>query len=73
MIVYEKKEINGTTYDYAYSDNNCMIERDGALYSEAVDPIGSNRVYIETNKPIEGIDQDISDEKVLTIVSENEG
>ena len=73
MIVYEKKEINGIAYDYAYSDNNCMIERDGVLYSEAVDPIGSNRVYIETNKPIEGIDQDISDEKVLTIVSENEG
>ena len=53
MIVQETKEINGVMYDYAYSDSGFMIERDGARYSEAVDPLGSGRVYTETDEPIE--------------------
>lgn len=52
-VIYTKKTINGITYDYAYSDSGMMIERDGAQYSEAVDPLGSNRFYIETDIPIE--------------------
>lgn len=35
-----------------YSDAGMMIEREGVLYSEAVDPADENRVYTETEKPI---------------------
>ena len=30
-----------------------MIERDGALYCDAIDPESENRVYSETDIPIE--------------------
>ena len=53
MIVQTIKEINGVMYDYAYSDSGYMIERDGVLYSEAVDPLDSGRVYTETDEPID--------------------
>ena len=53
MIIQTKKEINGVVYDYTCSDSGFMIERDGVHYSEAIDPIDSNRVYTETNEPIE--------------------
>ena len=53
MIIQTTKEINGVVYDYTYSDSGFMIEQDGVRYSEAVDPIDSNRVYTETNEPIE--------------------
>ena len=50
MIIQTKKEINGIVYDYAYSDSGFMIERDGVRYSEAADPLGSGRVYTETEE-----------------------
>ncbi len=55
MIVTEDY---GTRYDgvkliRTYSNANYYIERDGVLYSEAIDPIGQNRLYTETNKVIE--------------------
>ena len=53
MIIQTTKEINGVVYDYAYSDSGYMIERDGARYSEAVDPLESGRVYTETDEPID--------------------
>ena len=53
MIVKTVKQINGIEYDYTYSDKGMLIERDGNKYSEAIDPINSNRVYIETNDPNE--------------------
>ena len=53
MIVQTTKEINGIMYDYAYSDSGFMIERDGARYSEAVDPLDSGRFYAETDEPID--------------------
>ena len=53
MIIKTTKEINGIIYDYTYSDSGFMIERDGARYSEAVDPLNSGRVYTETDEPIE--------------------
>ena len=52
MIIQTTKEINGIVYSYTYSDSGYMIERDGVLYSEAVDPLGSGRVYTETDEPI---------------------
>ena len=56
MIVKTTKEVNGAEYDYTYSDAGFMIERDGARYSEAIDPIGSNRQYIETDERIESVE-----------------
>lgn len=53
MLIQTTRDINGVVYDYAYSDSGYMIERDGVRYSEAVDPLGSGRVYIETDEPIE--------------------
>ena len=53
MIIQTTKEINGILYDYAYSDSGFMIERDGVRYSEAVDPLDSERVYMETDEPID--------------------
>ena len=53
MIIQTTKEINGVVYDYAYSDSGYMIERDGVLYSEAVDPLDSGRLYTETDEPID--------------------
>ena len=50
MIIYITKEINGVVYVYAYSDSGYMIERDGARYSEAVDPLDSGRLYTETDE-----------------------
>ena len=53
MIIQTTKEINGVMYSYAYSDSGFMIERDGVRYSEAVDPLDSGRVYMETDEPID--------------------
>ena len=52
MIVKTTKEINGVEYEYTYSDQGMMIEREGARYSEALDPVGSGREYTETDEPI---------------------
>ena len=52
MIVKTTKEINGVVYDYTYSDSDMMIERNGALYEEAIDPIDSGRIYTETEQVI---------------------
>lgn len=52
MIVKTTKEINGIEYDYTYSDTGMMIERNGARYAEAVDPLNSGREYTETDEPV---------------------
>ena len=53
MIIQTPKELNGVVYDYAYSDSGFMIERDGARYSEAIDPLDSGRLYTETDELID--------------------
>ncbi|MGG7211978.1 hypothetical protein ACQPUY_00005 [Clostridium nigeriense] len=53
MVVKEIKEINGVQYAYNYSSEGLYIERDGVMYSEAIDPLGSEREYKETDKLIE--------------------
>lgn len=53
MIVVEQIEINGKEYIKTYSDANKMIEREGILYTEAIDPIGYARKYIETDVDID--------------------
>ena len=47
MIKTEKLTINGQEFIRTYSDNGLQVERDGELYDEAYDPIGSGRTYTE--------------------------
>lgn len=53
MIKTEQITINGTEFIKTYSDQKLMIERDGAVYSEAIDPVDSGRTYTETDIKIE--------------------
>ena len=62
MIVKTTKKINGAEYDYTYSDAGMMIERNGARYSEAVDPLGSGREYTETDEVIEAVTEEATAE-----------
>ena len=43
---------DGVKLSRTYSDKNMMIERDGILYYEAIDPTELNRKYIETEQLI---------------------
>lgn len=53
MVIYDKYITDsGAERVKAYSDKNVMIERDGALYSEADDFAYQQRVYTETDIPI---------------------
>lgn len=52
MIKTETVIINEKEYTRTWSDNNMMIERDGALYEEALDPVDSGRTYTETDQEI---------------------
>ena len=51
MIQSEHMTINGGEFIRTWSDKGMMIERDGALYDEAYDPVGSERAYTETDQP----------------------
>lgn len=61
MIVKTTKEINGIEYDYTYSDAGMMIERNGARYSEAIDPLNSGREYTETDEPNETVNEEATE------------
>lgn len=54
MIVTEfyKTREDGVSLVRTYSDAGKMIERDGVVYEEAIDPEDSGRVYVETLIPI---------------------
>ena len=64
MVIYQNyTTVEGVERVRAYSDKNVYIERDEALYSEADDFAYQQRVYAETNIPIDiepsPIDEDI--------------
>ena len=52
-VEYYKTRKDGVVLNRTYSDRGMMIERDGLLYSEAIDPVDSNRIYVETDFLIE--------------------
>ena len=54
MIKTEQLTINEKQFTKTYSDSGFMVERDGAQYSEAIDPAEFGRTYTETDIPIEG-------------------
>lgn len=47
MIKTETLVINGKECVRTWSDRNVMLERDGVLFNEAVDPAAAGRVYTE--------------------------
>ena len=53
MIQTELIMVDGRQLRRTWSDAGCMIERDGAMYSEAVDPVEFDRVYTETDILVE--------------------
>ena len=52
MLKTEKVIYSGKEYIRTWSDKDMMIERDGALYEEAIDPVDSGRTYTETYQEI---------------------
>ena len=53
MIQTELIMVDGRQLRRTWSNAGFMIERDGAQYSEAVDPAEFDRVYTETDIPVE--------------------
>lgn len=53
MIKTETITINGKEYIRTFSDSGFMVEREGVQYDEAIDPIGTDRTYTETETPTE--------------------
>ena len=78
MIVKDNIEIGGKTFTKQYSDGGFYIERDGAKYSEAIDPADILREYIETDEPIDSGEETSETEQkaeawdALTEVNNNE-
>lgn len=59
---YRTRE-DGVRLVRTYSDQGRLIERDGTLYSSAIDPEGSGRVYTETE-----LDWELTAEETLEIL-----
>ena len=62
MIKTELITVDNRQLRKTWSDAGFMIERDGAVYSEAVDPVEFDRVYTETDVLIELMEDDIEKE-----------
>lgn len=60
MIITENITIDGREFIKKYSDGGFYIERDGELYSNAIDPaeFEFERLYYETDIPIESEEND---------------
>ena len=65
MIKTESITINGRRLQRTWSDAGFLIERNGAQYSEAVDPIDSGRTYTETEVPMETEPMTETEEKAM--------
>ena len=48
MLYVEKIIVDNMGYVHTWSDK-FLIERDGAIYSDAIDPVDSGREYTETD------------------------
>lgn len=51
-------EAYGENFIKTYSNAGVKIERDGRLFDEAIDPVGTNRQYTETDIPVPSSDYD---------------
>ena len=63
MIITDTIMIGDRFFIRNYSDAGMMIEREGELYSEAIDPISMTRTYTETDIPIEPIKEEAAEDK----------
>ena len=72
MVVTETITINGKEFVKNYSDAGYMIERDGVKYAEAIDPVGFDRVYTESDEFIDGFDgnEEITGDELLEMIEE---
>lgn len=50
---FYSRRLDGVDLYIIYSTSGKYIERDGVMYSEAIDPDGFDRVYTETDVDIE--------------------
>lgn len=67
MIIKEPLDIKGKAFIKTYSDIGMMVEREGERYSEAIDPAEFGREYVETDEPIEPLEEETevhNDEKL---------
>lgn len=72
MVKSEIIDINGKQYRRTYSDSGYYIERDGMQFSEAIDFLGADFVYTETDVKIEeGTEQNKAIEDRLTAVEQS--
>ena len=71
MVKSDIIDINGTQYRKTYSDSGCYIERDGMQFSEAIDFLGTDFVYTETNIKIDEEPSEQSIEERLTAVEKS--
>ena len=71
MVKSEVIEMNGTQYRKTYSDSGYYIERDGMQFSEAIDFLGTDFVYTETNIKIDEEPSEQSIEERLTAVEKS--
>ena len=67
MIHTETVTIKGKQYRRTYSDTN-MLLRDGIEYSEAIDPIDSDREYTESRTPLVESDELLAEEALDIIL-----
>lgn len=75
MIITEIITINNKDFLHIYSNSNCGLERDGVIYEDVIDPLDSNRTYIEVpkkeTKEVNKIDnEEISAEEFMTLLKE---
>ena len=62
MIHAKTAVIRGKVYRRTYSDVSTIL-RDGMEYTEAIDPIETNRTYTESGAPLE-----LDDREALSII-----
>jgi hypothetical protein len=67
MIMTETITIKDKEYKRTYSDSGYMIERNGEVYEEAIDPLNTDREYVETDVLIESAEicADTENEEVM--------
>lgn len=72
MVKSDIIDIDGKQYRKTYSDSGFYIERDGMRFSEAIDVIGADFVYTETDVKIEDdTEQNANIENRLTAVEQS--
>lgn len=70
MVVSTTVTINDKQYRKTYSSSGFYIERDGMRFSEAVDVIGADFTYTETDVPIESETNTTAIEKRIETLEE---